>query len=147
MRASFDAELSVHASEVRLHGAPRDKQLLRALIVLHAVDDQIHLIALVYPDATYVEDAAAEVANRVSAFTIPGTEELLNDIYGATVSTWVYESESTGQAVAVVEARYPLPEERYDSEAKMYITSGHIYKQWVRATVMREFFLLMVKAE
>ena len=66
--------------------------------------------------------------------------------FGAQVSSRVYESESTGQAVAVVEVRYPLPAERTDSTG-MFITGGIMYWNWVQAIFQRDFVVLEVKAE
>ncbi len=108
--------------------------------------DQVHLIGLVYPNADVAGPAAEEVANRIQAFTLPEQQETLVERFGAQVSSRVYESESTGQAVAVVEVRYPLPAERTDSTG-MFITGGIMYMKWVQAIMRRDFVVLEVRAE
>ncbi len=72
---------------------------------------------------------------------------MLADYYGAAVSWRVCESESAGLAVALVEARYPLPEERTDPENGMFITGGRLYRMWDGALLQQVFFPLMVVAE
>lgn len=110
--------------------------------------DQVHLIGLVYPNAEVAENAAEELADRLRAFAPPSQPDLvLVEEYGAAVTPRVYTSESTGQAVALVEVRYPLPDERIDPDNGMFITSGMVFRQWINALMRREFTVLVVTAE
>ena len=107
--------------------------------------DQVHLIGLVYPSADVAGPAAEEVATRIQAFTLPDHTETLVAEFGAQVSSRVYESESTGQAVAVIEVRYPLPADRKDAATGRFIAGGIMYRNWAQAILRREFFALVVK--
>jgi hypothetical protein len=140
-----DPRLSQDAPDPTADYGPLMPYALAVLADRQDGNDQVHLIALVYPNATYAADAAEEVARRVRAFTLPVAATVLIEEYGAAVSTWVYESESG--AVAVVEVRYPLPENRIETNSGLFIASGQIYRRWMMAMMRREFFLLVVKAE
>jgi hypothetical protein len=110
--------------------------------------DQVHLIGLVYPNAAYAEAAAEEVARRIRVFTLPGqSDEVLVERFGALVASRVYESETTGQAVAIVEVRYPLPAERIDPETGFFVSGGLMYQMWARALVQQAFSPLVIVAE
>jgi hypothetical protein len=110
--------------------------------------DQVHLIGLVYPNAAVAGPAAEEVASRIRTFRLPQRpDETLVERFGAQVSSRVYESETTGRAVAVVEVRYPLPAERIDPETGLFMTSGLMYRAWGQALMQRAFFPLVVMPE
>lgn len=103
-------------------------------------NDQVHLIGLVYPDAPTAQAAAEVLAGRIADFrlsTRPDT--VLAEELGATVSASVIESAADGLAVALIEARYPLPAERTDAETGRFISAGRLYSLWVQAIMRREF--------
>ncbi len=108
--------------------------------------DQVHLIGLVYPDAASAQAAADEVAQRVRTFTLPGQDssQPLIDRYGAQVSSRVYDSPTTGNAVALVEARYPLPTDRTDPDTGRFISGGLLYRAWATAILRRAFAPLAI---
>jgi hypothetical protein len=108
--------------------------------------DQVHLIGLVYPNADTAGPAAEEVAKRIQAFTLPERTETLVEQFGAQVSSRVYTSDTTGQAVAVVEVRYPLPADRKDVTTGQFITGGIMFRNWAQAIMRRAFFVLAVKS-
>jgi hypothetical protein len=121
---------------------------MAVLADLQESENQVHLIALVYPNPTSAQIAGDEIANRISAFSLPQQPgEVLVERFGAQVTSRVYESETTGKSVAIVEARYPLPAERIDPETGFFITGGLMYRAWVNALVQRAFYVLVVKAE
>jgi hypothetical protein len=109
--------------------------------------DQVHLIGLVYPNADTAGPAAEEVAKRIQAFALPGRTDTLVQQFGAQVSSRVYTSDTTGQAVAVVEVRYPLPADRKDAATGQFIAGGLMFRNWAQAIMRRAFFVLEVKAE
>jgi hypothetical protein len=100
--------------------------------------DQVHLLGLMYGDSAMAQQAADEVAARIETFVPVGLGTNLIDEFGATVTPRVVELES-GQAIAVVEVRYPLPQEREDPETGMYITGSPIFRYWVRSIMQRGF--------
>jgi hypothetical protein len=108
--------------------------------------DQVHLIGLVYPNADIAGPAADEVAQRIQAFTLPGRTETLVQQFGAQISSRVYTSDTTGQAVAVVEVRYPLPADRKDAATGQFIPGGLMFRNWGQAIMQRAFFVLAVKS-
>jgi hypothetical protein len=110
-------------------------------------NDQVHLIGLVYSDAAQAAAAAEEMASRISSFVAPGTDEVAALQFNAQISAWVYDSETTGQAVAVVEARYPFPDERTDPETQFFNPGGLLYRAWVDALRQRGFYPLVVDLE
>jgi hypothetical protein len=111
-------------------------------------NDQVHLVGLVYADVSQAQAAADEVAARLSTMSLPQQpDELLVERFDAQVTASVYESESTGFAVAIVEVGYALPAERFDPETGMFITGGLMYRAWANAIMQRAFFLLVIKAE
>ena len=46
----------------------------------------------------------------------------------------------------MVEARYPLPEERLD-ENGLFISGGLLFKQWINAVYQHEFFPVLATWE
>lgn len=109
--------------------------------------DQVHLIALVYPDAEVAAAAADEIAERIRTFAPPRNPDfVLADQVGAEVTAYTVDHTPTGLTVAVVEARYPLPEERTDDNG-LFISGGRLFKQWINALYQREFFPLWATAE
>ena len=102
-------------------------------------NDQVHLIGLVYADAPTAQAAADVLAGRIADFrlsTRPDT--VLAEEFGATVSASVVGSAGDGLAVALVEARYPLPAERTDAGGR-FLSAGRLYGLWVQAILRREF--------
>jgi hypothetical protein len=111
-------------------------------------NDQVHLIGLVYTDVSQAQAAAEEVAARLRTFRMPEEpDEVLIDRFGALVSASVYESETAGNAVAVVEVRYALPADRIDPETGQFITGGRMYGAWFSAIMQGAFSPLIIKAE
>ena len=106
--------------------------------------DQVNLIGLVYPDAVTAANAAEEVARRLNTLTERRSGENIVEQFGAQVSSYVYESESTGNAVAIIEARYPLPEDRIDAETNEFIIGGLLYRFWTNEIQSSKFFLLLI---
>jgi hypothetical protein len=110
--------------------------------------DQVHLIGLVYPDHASAEAAAQELARRISVFGFPQRpDEVIVEQFGAQVTASVYDSPDTNNAVAVVEVRYPLPEERINPDTGQFITVGQMYRFWVQAIMQRAFSPLWVMPE
>lgn len=108
--------------------------------------DQVHLIGLVYPDAASAQQAAEEVAQRISVFVPPYADGTAAEQLGAQLSTRVFESDSTGNAVALIEARYPLPEPQIDPETGDFAPGGLLYRMWAGA-LGSQFYPLMVVPE
>lgn len=103
-------------------------------------DNQVHLIGLVCADLPTAQTAAQVLAGRVEAFHPPDRpEEVLVKQLGATVSCSVVERLQDSLAIAVVEARYPLPSPRTDPQTGQFRTGGLLYRAWVRAIMRREF--------
>ncbi|MCZ7539809.1 MAG: hypothetical protein M5U29_07865 [Anaerolineae bacterium] len=103
-------------------------------------NDQVHLIGLVYADAPTAQAAADVLAGRIADFRLSTRPEIvLAEEFGATVSASVVESAGDGLAVALVEARYPLPAERTDAETGRFSSAGRLYGLWVQAILRREF--------
>ncbi len=101
--------------------------------------DQVHLIGLVYADAPTAQAAADVLAGRIADFRLSTRpDEVLVEQFGATVTASVVESEADGLAVALVEARYPLPAERTDAGGR-FLSAGRLYSMWVQAIMRREF--------
>jgi hypothetical protein len=110
-------------------------------------NDQVHLIGLVYANTEQAQTAADEVTARLRTFHMPEQpDETLVDRFGAQVSASVYESESAGNAVAVIEVRYPLPADRIDPESGQFITGGRMYSAWYMAIMQQAFYPLWVTA-
>ncbi|MEW6578903.1 MAG: hypothetical protein AB1435_06875, partial [Chloroflexota bacterium] len=102
-------------------------------------NDQVHLIGLVYADAPTAQAAADVLAGRIADFRLSTRpDEVLVEQFGATVTASVVESEADGLAVALVEARYPLPAERTDAGGR-FLSAGRLYSMWVQAIMRREF--------
>jgi hypothetical protein len=103
-------------------------------------NDQVHLIGLVCADLPTAQTAAQVLARRVEAFHLPDRpEEVLVKQFGATVSVSVVERLQDNLAIAVVEARYPLPSPRTDPQTGRFDAGGLLYRAWVRAIMRREF--------
>ena len=111
--------------------------------------DQVHLIGLVYPDAAAAQAAADEVAQRLRSYTPPSqaSGSILVERYGAQVSSRVVDSPATGNAVALIEARYPLPTERTDPNTGRFISGGLLYRAWANAILRREFTPLVITGD
>ncbi|MBP8973015.1 MAG: hypothetical protein KBH93_04000 [Anaerolineae bacterium] len=102
-------------------------------------NDQVHLIGLVYADAPTAQAAADVLATRIADFRLSTRPDIvLAEEFGATVSASVIEREADGLAVALVEARYPLPAERSDAGGH-FLSAGRLYSLWVQAIMRREF--------
>jgi hypothetical protein len=103
-------------------------------------DDDVHLIGLAYADAPAALDAADVLARRVRGFRPPsGSGDVLADRFGATVGVRKVGQSDDGLAIVVVEARYPVPDERTDPETGQYNTRGLLFRAWVQAILYREF--------
>jgi len=106
-------------------------------------DDQVHLVGLAYTETGAAQTAAGVLARRLAAFAVPeDSEEPLGEQLGATFSSWVREFPESGLALAVVEARYPLPDPRFDPEIGLYPVAAPLYRAWVQAIMMRAFIPL-----
>lgn len=102
--------------------------------------EQVHVISLVYPDGESAQLAARVLARRIEAFALPeAPEDPLVERVGATITAAVVEHAEDGLAVAVVEARYPLPHPRRDAQTGTYLVAGELYRLWVRAILFRAF--------
>lgn len=103
-------------------------------------DDQVHLIGLVCEDMAAGQVAADVLARRVEEFHPAfGDGAPLVDQFGATVSIREVRELEDGRAVAVVEARYPVPAERADPETGQYGTLGLLFRSWTQSTLARVF--------
>ncbi|MFC2105790.1 hypothetical protein ACFLS0_03465 [Candidatus Bipolaricaulota bacterium] len=103
-------------------------------------DDQVHVIGLACDDIATARAAAEVLARRVEEFhPASSSGDVLVDRFGATVSTREIRQSEDGLAVAVVEARYPVPDDRTDPETGQYNTRGLLFRAWVRAILHREF--------
>lgn len=103
-------------------------------------DEQVHLIGLAYGDESTAQSAADVLAKRVEQFHQPDQpENVLASQFGATVSIRDVRRVGDGTAIAVVEARYPVPDERTNPETGLYNTRGPLLRAWVRAILYREF--------
>jgi hypothetical protein len=119
---------------------PLPPYALAALADRQEGNDQVHLIGLVYADAPTAQAAADVLAGRLADFRLSTRpDEVLVEGFGATVSASVVESAADGLAVALVEARYPLPAERTDAETGRFLSAGRFYGLWVQALMRREF--------
>ncbi|MFC2106270.1 hypothetical protein ACFLS5_01110 [Candidatus Bipolaricaulota bacterium] len=116
-------------------------QYLGAVLADHQEgDDQVHLIALVCADDEEALTAADVLARRVEEFhPASSSDDVLVDRFGATVSTREIRQSEDGLAVAVVEARYPIPAERTDPETGQFNRRGLLFRAWVGAILHREF--------
>jgi hypothetical protein len=103
---------------------------------------QVHLIALLYPDADTAQRAADELQKRIAGFDITK----IYAKFGVTVDqARVYKAES-GMAVAVVSVHYGLPSATPDPETKLYTQPGLIFRLWVNAIYRRQFLPLVIGA-
>jgi len=118
---------------------------LAALADRQEGSDQVHLIGLVYADAAQAQAAADEVATRIRTFGQPRAPgDVLVERFGAELTASVVESDSAGNAVALVEVRYPLPENRTDPQTNQFITGGLMYRTWANAIMQRAFPVLTI---
>ena len=103
-------------------------------------DDQVALIGLVFADEATALSAAEVLVRRVEEF-LPASSsgDVLVDRFGATVGIREVQQSEDGLAIAVVEARYPVPVERTDPETGQYNMRGLLFSAWVQATLYREF--------
>ncbi len=103
-------------------------------------EDQVHLIGIVCADMASARSASSILARRVQEFYPPGRpEDVLADRYGAEISVRDVRHSQDGAAIAVIEARYPLPDKRVDPQTGVYNTRGLLYRSWVQAIMRREF--------
>lgn len=102
--------------------------------------DQVHLIALACVDEATASTAADVLARRVERFYLPSRpEDVLADRFGATVCRREVRQTQDGVAIAVVEARYPVPEGPTDPQTGQYNVRGLLFRSWVQAILRREF--------
>ena len=104
-------------------------------------DDQVALIALACADEPTAQEAADILAERLRAFRPPSRpdDDLLADRFDAVIGIREVELIQDGVGIAVVEARYPLPEEERDPETGLYNTRGLLFRAWIQAILYREF--------
>ena len=103
-------------------------------------DEQVHLIGLACADESAAQIAADVLAERVEEFHQPDQpENVLASQFGATVSIRDVRRTDDATAIAVVAARYPLPDERTDPETGLYNTRAPLFRAWVHAILYREF--------
>jgi hypothetical protein len=103
-------------------------------------NDQVHVIGLVCADAPTAEAAAEVLAGRITDFRLSTQpDEVLVERFGASITASVVEGPADGLAVALVEARYPLPSPRTDAETGRFTTGGLLYRTWVQAIMQRAF--------
>ena len=104
-------------------------------------EDQVHSSrARVRRRVDGARTAALVLASRIETFCAPDHPgDVLVETYGASVRSWVLEPSEDGVVVAVVEARYPLPDPRTDGETGRFLTAGLLYRAWVRAILRRDF--------
>ena len=120
--------------------APLPQYSLAVLADRQEGEDQVHLIGLACPDEPTARTAADVLARRVEEFhPTSGSGDVLVDRFGATVRNREVGQTRDGVAIVVVEARYPLPEERTDPETGLYDTRGLLFRAWVQAILRREF--------
>jgi hypothetical protein len=103
---------------------------------------QVHLVALLYPDADTAQRAAAELQKRIAGFDITGVYTKLGVMVD---QAHVYKAPS-GMAVAVVSVRYSLPSTTPDPETKRYTQPGLIFHLWVNAIYRRQFLPMVIGA-
>jgi len=103
-------------------------------------NDQVHLIGLACADEAIALSAADVLLRRVEEFHLPGQpEDVLVDRFEATVGIREVRLSRDGLAIAVVEVRYPLPDERTDPKTGEYNLRGLLFRAWVKAIMHREF--------
>jgi hypothetical protein len=113
---------------------------LAALVDRQEGPTQVHLVALLYPDADTAQRAAAELQKRIAGFDITKVYTK----FGVTVDpAHVYKAQS-GMAVAVVLVRYGLPPATPDPDTKMYTQPGLIFHLWVNAVYRRQFLPMVI---
>ncbi len=103
-------------------------------------DDQVHLVGLGYTDTQAAQTAAEVLARRLAAFAVPDRlDEPLGERFGAMFTLAVRDLPESDLALAIVEARYPLPDPRFDPEIGLYPVAAPLYRAWVRAIMIRAF--------
>lgn len=121
-------------------------------------DEQVILVALVYSDEAAAQSAAAELTNRLAAFSnalVTNSDvPLIEDVEGAVMGEpRVYTDEVTGYSVAIAEIRYPMPEPiLYNSQGEpaeegetgMTRTPGILFRRLVNAIYTRSFTPLAI---
>lgn len=111
-------------------------------------DEEVHLIALAYANAEVARAGAEELANRLRTLRVPDApDDILVERFGSTVTPYVYESETTGQSVAVVAVRQAGPTLGETDEAGMLIPQGRLYRLWQSLLMRRQFFPLWLLPE
>jgi len=104
-------------------------------------DDQVALIALACPDEPTAQTASDILVERLRVFRPPSRpgDDALADRFDADISVSEVKYIQDGVAIAAVEARYPLPDERRDPETGLYNTRGLLFRSWIQAILYREF--------
>ena len=103
-------------------------------------DCQVHLIGFVCADDATALTVANVLARRLDEYRpASGSGDVLVDRFGATVSIREVQHSEDGLAIAVVEARYPVPAERTDPQTGQYTVRGLLFRAWVQAILYREF--------
>ncbi len=103
-------------------------------------DEQVHVIGLVCADVPTAQVAGKILSRRLRELRLPlQADAALVEQFGATVGSSVVERAQYGLAVALVEARYPLPSPRIDPDTGQFNASGLLYRAWVRAIMFRGF--------
>jgi hypothetical protein len=104
------------------------------------VGDQVHLIALVCRDEPTAQTAADALTMRLTAFHLPDhPNDPLVDRFGASLNASVVARPEDGVALAIVEARYPMPSERIDPVTGLFNTRGLLFRHWIIAILRRAF--------
>ncbi len=119
---------------------------LAALADVGTEDSQIAIIALAYANPEAAQHGAEEVAARLSTFVSPRAQrpfsDYLDDLDAVIGVPYVYESETTGWAVAIVPVHYPLPSNEPSEDTPRYAASSLIYRQFVNELYARGLYFL-----